>query len=417
MSFCYKSILLLLIISLVSCSSSQLSTEVIHKQAADSLAHEIRQILGEGHFNGLAVAIVNEKGALYKQGFGFSDVATQKPYTEHTLQPIASVSKTLVGLALMKAVELGKLKLDDPVNRYLNFKVANPHYPEVPITIRQLANHTSTIPDNDSYLTKNYVLTAGQDTTGLPMSFEDTQYFNSYSDSIESLASFLKNSLSETGRWYQKERFPKRKPGEGYEYSNTGTTLAAYIIESATGMPFDEFTKTYILTPLKMNASGWHYPDVNFVNCSKLYADPKTRLPFYTSITYPDGGFISSAGDMALYLTELIKGYKGQGTILSRASYAELFRQQLSTKHFTERNESNPYNESYNVGVFMGFSYTGNVGHTGGDPGVLSILFFDPKTGIGRLMVINTSITDQAGGQAFYAMYDALAKYASRLGN
>lgn len=417
MFFYYKFISLLALSLFVSCSSSQYNTADKRQQAADSLTNDIRQIFGQGHFNGLAVAIVNEKGTSYQQGFGFADVTAQKPYTETTLQPIASVSKTLVGLALMKAVELGNIKLDDPVNAYLGFKVANPHFPDVPITIRQLANHTSTIPDNDYYLTKNYFLTTSQDTTGLPMSFENTQYFNLYSDSIESLASFLENTLSETGRWYQKERFPIRKPGEVYEYSNTGTTLAAYIISSATGMPFDEFTKKYILKPLNMNASGWHYHDVTVANCSKLYADLKTPLPFYTSITYPDGGFISSADDMALYLTELIKGYKGQGTLLSKASYAELFRQQLSAKQFTDRNGNNPYNESYNVGIFMGFGYTGNVGHTGGDPGVLSILFFDPETCTGRLMIINTSITSQAGGQAFYAIYDALGKYASRLEN
>lgn len=398
-----------------ACSPQEAQCEKPAHKAADSLRAEIDRVFAQGHFNGLAVAVVNDKGTLYEHGFGFSDVAAQRPYTDSTLQPIASVSKTLVGLALMKAVELGKLKLDDPVNCYLPYNVANPHFPEVPITIRHLANHTSTIPDNDFYLTKNYVLKKGQDLSGMPMSFEDTQQFNLYSDSTASLASFLESTLSAKGKWYQKEAYPKRRPGELYDYSNTATALAGEIIARATGMSFEHFTKQYILDPLKMTASGWNYEAVDFSACSKLYADPKTRLPFYTSYTYPDGGFITSAKDLSKYLSELIKGYRGEGTILSKAGYAELFRRQLSAEHFTERNTTNPYNESYNVGVFMGFSYSGNVGHTGGDPGVLSILFFDPKTGIGRLMIINTSITDQAGQKAFYEIYDLLAKYAGRL--
>ena len=55
---------------------------------------------------------------------------------EVTIQNVASVSKTIVGIALLKAQELGKLKLDEPINKYLPFKVFNPKFPNENITIR-----------------------------------------------------------------------------------------------------------------------------------------------------------------------------------------------------------------------------------------------------------------------------------------
>lgn len=405
-------IILFLLINIVPYTSTYAQKS---KQAKteDILTLKISQ-LAKGKFNGFGLAIVDEKGVRYQKGFGFANVATKQKYTINTIQNIASISKTVVGLALMKAQELGKLKLDDPINKYLPFKVVNPNFPDVSITIKQLANHTSSIVDNEFYLSKNYYLKPNQDLKGKKLVFDETQVFNQASK-VQSMPTFLKDLLTLQGKWYKKDGFSNHKPGEIYEYSNTATTLTAYIIEEATGMSFSAFTKQYILKPLQMNASGWKFGEVDFKNYSHLYENPKESLPFYAMVTYPDGNFITSTKDLSNYLIELIKGYNGHGTILSKASYAEFFRPQLSAKNFIERNERNPNSESYNVGIFMGFGYTGYIGHTGGDPGVVSILFFDPKTSIGRLMFFNTSIADNAGMQAFYGIWDLLEKYSKQL--
>ena len=123
-----------------------------HRAAVDSLTAELESIRSQGHFNGFGVAIVDRKGVRYQHGFGFADVQARKAYGIHTVQSVASVSKTLVGLALLKAQEQGLLTLDDPVNKYLPFPVVNPAFPDVPITLRHLATHTSSIRDNDFYL-------------------------------------------------------------------------------------------------------------------------------------------------------------------------------------------------------------------------------------------------------------------------
>ncbi len=65
----------------------------------------------------------------------------------------------------------------------------------------------------------------------------------------------------------------------------------------------------------------------------------------------------------------------------------------------------------------MGFGYTGYIGHTGGDPGVGSIMFFDPKNNIGRILIINTSFSGKIGNDTFYGIWDNLEKYQTKLSN
>ncbi|MBF6643902.1 serine hydrolase domain-containing protein [Chryseobacterium indologenes] len=393
------------LLALNSCSAS--------KNTKIALTKEISSIYDKKKFNGFAVSIVNREGALYQNGFGWADAAAQKKYTTKTVQNIGSVSKTFVGIAMMKAQELGKLKLDDPIDQYLDFKVANPKFPEVKITIRQLATHTSSIVDNEFYGSRNYYLKAGQNLQGVKMTFEDDQTFNA-SDSLISMRTYLENVLTENGKW-NKESFSENSPGSIYEYSNVGTALAAYIIERATGQSFRDFTRQYILEPLKMKDSGWKFEEIDFSKYSRLYESPSVPLPYYELITYPDGGFITNVNDLGKYLSELIRGYNGKGKLLTDASYKEYYKPQLSESQFTERNTKNPYNESYNVGILMGFGYTGYIGHTGGDPGTMSMLFFDPKTGLGRIMILNTNFSDKEGNKVFFEIWNALEKYQKQL--
>ncbi len=398
---------------LFSCETDQPAHPTATDPLADSLTHELNSFRKGGSFNGFAVSIVTEKGTLYQQGFGYSDLAAKKAYTDTTIQNIGSVSKTFIGVVLLKAQELGLLRLDDPVNKYLPFRVVNPHFPDSDITIRQLATHTSGIRDNDFYPTQNYYLKEKQDLTGLKLVFDETQSFIPAKEAV-SMKTFLENMLTAGGKW-SKDSYLEYPPGKRYEYSNIGATLAALVVEEASGEDFARFTKKYILKPLNMKASGWRFKEVTCSNYSRLYERPDQVLPFYALVSYPDGNFITSVHDLSLYLNELIKGFNGKGTILSPESYREYFRQQLKAEHFTERETDNPYSENYNVGIFIGFGPTGYIGHTGGDPGVASMLFFDPKTNTGRILVVNTAIADKKGVKTFFGIWDALEKYQDRL--
>lgn len=117
----------------------------------DSITKELNRIQENSNLVGFAVAIVNKDSIVYSKGFGYSNKEQQIPYATKTVQPIASISKTLLGMALMKAQEIGILDLDDKINDHLPFTIQNPFYPKEPITIRQLASHTSSILDTEHY--------------------------------------------------------------------------------------------------------------------------------------------------------------------------------------------------------------------------------------------------------------------------
>lgn len=378
----------------------------------DSLTLELDAIYQRGFINGYGVALVNQDGALYRQGFGLADVKNQKPYTIGTLQNIASVSKTFLGLSLLKAQEMGKLNLDDPISTYLPFEVRNPYFPDEVITIRHLATHTSTITDTDQYGARSYLLKNASDLE-TARSIGSSSEFNAPEAELP-LQEFLQNFLSEEGEWYEREGFLNQQPGERYEYTNIGATLAALILELATQQRYDDFTAAHILTPLGMSSSGWSFSGVDTMKHTKLYAAEAAEIPLYSLITYPDGGLITSISDMSNYLSELIKGAVGDGQILSKESYEEVFKAQLGAANFEDRDTDRPFDDEYNAGIFMGHTPSGYLGHMGGDPGVSTFLFFNPKTQTGRMLFINTDL-DQDGVKQFYDTWDKLGEYELRL--
>ncbi|WP_181163748.1 serine hydrolase domain-containing protein [Pontibacter mangrovi] len=377
------------------------------------MTEKLTQLSKTASFNGFGVALVNDKEVLYQNGFGVSDITTSAKYTENTVQNIASVSKTVIGLAILKAQELGKLNLDDPINNYLPFNVFNPKYPEVPITNGHLVTHTSSIVDTEEYLTRNVVL---KDTINLAhnlgIDISPTRF--NPPPAKTSLEGFLKNLLDTEGEWYSKEAFSEKKPGSIYEYSNVGASLAALVLEQAVGTTYDKFTTQYILRPLKMNASGWSFDAIDFSNYSLTYQDKQTPYPYYSLIGYPDGGLLTTSSDMSKYTLELMKGYIGKGTILSKQSYKEYFTPQLTAENFINRSTSE-YSDEYNMGITMGFGSTGNFGHTGGDPGMFSVIWFFKDKKMGRYFIVNTDWDAEASGKDQKAIYDLLDEYYIKL--
>jgi CubicO group peptidase (beta-lactamase class C family) len=406
-------LLFLLNVLLLACDNKKKTHSDAFVQIQKELTDSLNNISDTADFNGFGVAVVNEKGVLYQNGFGYANIATKEKYTENTIQNIASISKTFLGIAMLKAQELGKLQLDDSVNKYLPFRVFNPWHPQVPITIRQLVTHTSGIIDTDEYLFRAYIL---YDTVNLAHNLAidiDECKFSSPSTAIP-MEAFLKNILEKDGVWYKTAGFLKNRPGEIFEYSNTGATLAALVIEKATGKKYDTFSKEYILNPLQMTASGWGLNAIDTAKHTKLYINKTTAYPFYTCVTYPDGSMITSSADMSKYMTELIKGYLGDGTLLSKESYATYFTGQLKAENFTDRTEGE-YSDEYNMGITMGISSTGKFGHTGGDPGLFSIMFINPKTKTGCYLIHNTDLNEKKSWNQSGRIWDLLHVYAEKL--
>jgi len=335
----------------------------------------------KGFLPGFATAIITKNEVLFQEAYGYSDIPQQKPYTLETIQNIGSVSKTLIGISLMKAVEDGKLSLDDPINKYLPYKVVNPRFPDVPITIRQLANHTSSIAEMDEYemsyiLKEPFTYQKGEISTS---EYKEMRYYTK--NKKRSMANFLKALLAKNGDLYSKKNYLKHAPGSKYSYSNAGATLAAHIIEIVYDMSYNQFTKIHILESIDMKSSGWSYETIDAEKHSDLHFMNKKVIPKYTLITYPDGGLLTNIVDLSKYLQNQMKGYYGEGTLVSNTSYQEMMKPALSPEQ-QER-------KTRNYGIF--WEFTGeDIGHNGGDPGAVCFIRFNPDTGIGRVFMMNT---------------------------
>ena len=396
----YKYLLLFFLVLQVSWSQTQEAQKT-------ELTTTLEAIQKEGAILGFSVALVDAEGIKYAEGFGFSDKAEKRAYDKNTIQNIASISKTFIGIALLKAQELGQLNLDDPVNKYLPFEVTHPHFPELPITLRHLATHTSGISDPKEYEEKGYVLRKAENG-------KDAVYSNFLPPSeMLPLETFQQRILSTDGQWYHKSTFLKKEPGSQFEYSNIGAGLAALVLEKATGIPFNTYTDKHIFTPLQMTDSGWFPEELNSEKLSRNYSETGQPLAPYSLVNYPDGGLITSSEDLGKYLCELIRAYSGHGTLLTPVSYSELFTQQLEATQFKDRNERT-YNDEYNMGIFMGFSATGQIGHTGGDPGVSSLMFFNSETGLGKLLIVNTDLNEESVGE-FLEIWKTLETFEGTL--
>src|SRR5688572_19940091 len=203
--------------------------------AQDELDRFVEQRMSDGGIAGLGAAIIVDKKVGGTKAYGFADRARAVPFTPDTVMNIGSISKTITGAALMRAVQEGKLSLDEDINTYLPFKVVNPHNPSATITLRHLATHTSGITDRWEVLEKTY----------------------RYGDAPEPLDDFVRSYFTPGEAGYSRDNFLNFKPGTRREYSNVGADLAGFIVELAVGEKLSSYTKRHFFTPLRMDNTGW----------------------------------------------------------------------------------------------------------------------------------------------------------------
>lgn len=94
---------------------------------------------------GLSVAIIKEDQIVYSNAFGNRDFARNLPMTTSSMMRIASISKTFTATSILLLKDQGKLDLDKDISDYLGFTIRNPSFNNIPITVRMLASHTSSL--------------------------------------------------------------------------------------------------------------------------------------------------------------------------------------------------------------------------------------------------------------------------------
>lgn len=228
--------------------------------------------LRDKHVAGATVAVVKDGAVLFTKGYGYADVAKRRPIdAERSLFRIGSTSKLFTWTAIMQLVEQGKLDLDADVNQYLDFKIPAT-FPQ-PITLRHIMTHTP-----------------GFEEDGRDLISDD-------STKVPALGGWLATHIP--GR--------VRPPGTFSSYSNYATALAGYIVQRASGLPFDDYIDQRVLAPLGMTQTTTRQP-----LSSRLRSDMSegyvwgggAYMPKKFEIVEPApaGSMASSATDMAKFM-------------------------------------------------------------------------------------------------------------------
>ena len=323
---------------------------------------------------GISIAVVRGGEIVRAIGAGWADRESDIRVTPQTVFMLASISKTVTCAGIMTLVQDGLLDLDANINDYLPFEVHIPAAPHAPVTLRMLLTHTSAIRDRYSVW-------------GTPYS-DPTLHF--HGDAPIALGDFEESYLVPgESRYREGANFFERRPGKAYSYSNIAVDLAAYVAEVVAGQDFNELCKERILTPLGMKQSGYRLADITTANLAMPYHLNRETGAFdpYFQYGYPDypcGALRTSAVHLARWLGAFMNFGEFDGVrVLDRSTVREIRRNQLGDT------------VSWHQGlIWYGASPKGyfRMGHTGGDFGVSTRMFFRPDRELGVVSLTNAGL-------------------------
>ncbi|MGD0896967.1 MAG: serine hydrolase domain-containing protein [Thermoguttaceae bacterium] len=305
--------------ALVWAAPAPAAAEPAPAPASKGMAAVLEPFVKSHTLAGAVTLVASQDKVLGLEAVGYADIAAGKPMRTDSLFWIASMSKPMTATALMMLVDEGKVRVDDPVEKYLpEFQgqmvvaerdnqrvVLKP--PAHPITVKNILSHTSGLP----YMTR---LEHKIDTFPLD----------------EAAVIYALTPL-------------KFEPDSKYEYSNAGINTVGRIIEVAGGMPYEKFMDERLFKPLGMKDTTFWPSEEQLRRLAKSYkpdADQKGLVE--TAIGYfayplsnrrrspcPAGGLFSTAGDVSIFCRMILGGgvYGGKRYISEEA-----LRQMTSTQ-------------------------------------------------------------------------------------
>jgi CubicO group peptidase (beta-lactamase class C family) len=241
---------------------------------ADEVDAHIQEAMRKHNIPGMSVAVLRDGKLLKAKGYGVASVELDSPATAETVYQLASMTKPFTAMGIMLLVEDGKVRLDEPVSRYLN---------DAPrtwdrVTVRHLLTMTSGIKD--------------------------------YSAQIEDSAEeFTESKLYRVIAGYPLDFTPAEK----WSYSNSNYVLLALMIRKVTGQPWDTFLGDRVFKPLGMAATRRDSPPEVIRGRASLYewhdnALVNCRFLNPTLLDNGDGGLLSTVLDVAKLDVALVPG-------------------------------------------------------------------------------------------------------------
>jgi D-alanyl-D-alanine carboxypeptidase len=296
---------------------------------------------------------------------GVADVATGEPMQVDDHMRIGSVTKSFTGTVLLQLVAEGKVGLDDPVSKYLDF-VPNGQN----ITLRMLADMTA----------------------GL---FNYTE-LSSFDDAV--VANPERNWTSRELADYGLGAKPYFDPGKGFHYSNTNTVLLGMVIERVTKQDIASVFQTKSFEPLGLTETTWPtngaLPAPFAHGISNSYTPKVVDGTNYSpTISFTAGQLISTVGDLMVWTKACATG--SQLT-------ADLQKQRQAWVTFPPLTPQ----RSYGLGLFLN---NGWIGHNGSITGYTSSAFYLPSQGATIVVLVNSDVPVNRVTPAD-AMFRALAE-------
>jgi CubicO group peptidase (beta-lactamase class C family) len=291
-------------------------------QEAKEITAALAPSVKEHVLAGAVVLVADRTRVLCTEAVGFADVAGRMPMRADALFWIASQSKPITAVALMTLVDEGKVRLDDPIEKYLpefgglwlaaerDQEHVLLRRPSRKVTVRDILSHTSGIPFRSAIeeptldglrlrdVVRSYAMT--------PLDFE---------------------------------------PGQRYQYSNAGINTAGRIIEVVTKMPYEDYLQQRLFDPLGMSDTTFWPSKEQLARLAKSYKPGPGRKGLEETtigqLTYPldsrnrqpmpAGGLFSTAADIAKFCRMMLGGGVLEGRrILSEAAVKEMTRKQTA---------------------------------------------------------------------------------------
>ena len=354
------------------------------------VASALKPFVNSRSLAGAVALVANKATVLSLEAVGFADVAARKRLKTDALFWIASMTKPITGTALMLLVDEGKVRVDDPLEAYLpefkdqwlSVEQDGEHVllkrPRHPITVRNVLTHTSGMPFSSAVETPTLdalpLRTAVRSYAMTPLQFE---------------------------------------PDTKYQYSNQGINAAGCIVETVSGMPYEDFLQERLFAPLGMRDTTFWPTRDQLGRLAKAYKPnvDKTDLEKTTisQLTYPlsdrrrqpmpAGGLFSTARDLARFCQMVLNDgvFKGKRLVSAAA-----------VRQMTSKQTGDAVPEGYGFGwATDGASF----GHGGALATNMSI---DTKRGLILVFLVQHAGFPGNGDQSFAAFKDAAEKAFGR---
>lgn len=310
---------------------------------------------------GATIGVISGPDLVWTKSYGMADAENKVAATKDSVYRIGSITKQFTGIMLLQLVSQGKVNLSDPVEKYYPeiAKVANPWKGAPPITLIELATHTSGM-DREPADMATY-------TTGPVANWQET----------------LLSALPHTKLAFE--------PGTRYSYSNIGYGILGQALSRAAGEPYIDYVQKHILDPLGMKHSAFEQNEEILKALAKGYiirngvadsADAARELRTGRGYKIPNGALFTTVGDLAKFVS--LEMGDGPATIIAKSVLADNYSRVSSA------------NGSLSFGYGVGFMLmrdgeTTAIGHGGSVAGFVAGAWFNPASHTGIIFLRNAA--------------------------